>query len=137
MNTLRALTYAHLSRPDPVAWLAAADLYEERGQKGDAEIARLWRRRGEWYPPLMKLVEELRGCALHAERDLRLGPFTVGLRRARRSVVVHAWGRDPVNPAYAFWWGYHAKEGRRYLTRCAVTMIDILNRRMAVEGESS
>lgn len=48
---LRQMTGAYLARPDPVAWLAAADIYEEAG---DQKKAALWRRRGELFPPLLE-----------------------------------------------------------------------------------
>lgn len=51
---LRQMTGDYLARPDPVAWLAAADIHEEAG---DQKKAALWRRRGELFPFLLAKYE--------------------------------------------------------------------------------
>lgn len=53
----RLLRYGFLLRPDPCAWLALADLYEEASAY---EEALLWRRRGRWFSPLLEGWKETR-----------------------------------------------------------------------------
>lgn len=59
-RTLRGLIGQYLARPDPLAWLAAADLYDETCDRGlscgckdcpcrCATIASIWRARGKYY----------------------------------------------------------------------------------------
>lgn len=45
----QAMTRRYLKEPDPEAWLALADLFEEHGETKDAA---LWRRRAAWFPTL-------------------------------------------------------------------------------------
>lgn len=53
-RTFRRLAHAYIARPDPAAWLLAADILEECGRD---EEARLWRRRAEWYPAMRDAVQ--------------------------------------------------------------------------------
>lgn len=80
MNNFRALTRHYIARPDPLAWLAAADLLEEAG---DTVGARKWRRRGEWYTAIRRAIGDAAAVAAqpglkspHAHRQIvSIGPF--------------------------------------------------------------
>lgn len=91
---LRRLTACHLSRPDPAAWLAAADRCEELGRD---EEARLWRRRAEWFAGLRDLIEyAARGTCGQSFRG-RFGAYLVQTSRAAATVRVD--GDDEVTAA--------------------------------------
>lgn len=69
----RAFVKNYLSKPDPVAWLAAADYLDEAGgsEGAYAHASQVWRKRGEWYPALKKPLDEVRSRRI-APLDERL-----------------------------------------------------------------
>lgn len=87
-RTLRHLVGAYLARPDPDAWNAAADLFEEAG---DLRSATRWRRRARWYPPLAKAWVEATRPDARWVTDVRLGRlvalFMTDFGKARHAVV--------------------------------------------------
>lgn len=87
----RAAVRHYLSRPDPVAFLAAADACEEATPGHDPEryaVAQsIWRKRGEWWPPLR---EALTDClAFGRTRQVTLGGWSWAF--IRRSVRQSGW----------------------------------------------
>lgn len=99
---------AYLLRPDPVAWLAAADIFEENAQP---EIAHRWRKRAEWFPPLLAAHGRFReaGAEFKRREYIDLGErFTVVMEQSyqRSSVYVTArLRRDRVFICQSIFWG--------------------------------
>ncbi len=143
---VRNMLRRHIASPDPVAWLAAADHFEE---KGDAESARKWRRRGEWYPilhPIAKLLMKPGTPRGSGDRAI-VGPFEVRFSRKTSSMLVEAfrvsstaherqakslyWAHDgegAMTPVHgSSQWRVHVSENRDvYLNGRVIDLIDWL-----------
>lgn len=141
---LRELTHAYLLRPDPMAWLVAADLLEEGGR---GEESALWRARGEWFQDIMEVVntalaDEPTGPSWQSYRgplySVFVGPWFLRFRRTRHTVYsfVPRMGNStgpPVPrtcPAYfaSGHWTAESKQGDRFLHEKIVRLIDALHK---------
>ncbi len=116
-----ALTSKPAKRRDPLAWLAAADLYQERG---DQALADLWRARGVFFSGLH--AKAILSADRHNGRDwvsAQVGRFVVQLRRLKRSVhpMVYLYKNDagetlpPVDPDLLMYPRVVAYEGAAFL----------------------
>lgn len=75
----------YLARPDPVAWLAAADACLESGYHSVA--ANLWRKRGLWWPVLHPALKDCLGMG--RTRQVALGGWNWCF--IRRAVKQSGW----------------------------------------------
>lgn len=138
---LRQMIGAYLLRPDPIAWQAAADIFEERG---DAETAYTWRRRAKWYPLLLAAYARFREAGeLFKRREyVDLGSrftatleqrFTATLEQSTQRTSVYVTARlraERVFMCQSVFWGLGPKPWDRETT---VKIMSLINKIIAWE----
>jgi hypothetical protein len=80
-TTLRGLLGQYLSHPDPEAWLAAGDYFEERG---DMEQAELWRLRARHFGTIENAISAVLGDVIG--RNVEVGNWSIWFGRRNKSV---------------------------------------------------
>ena len=133
MTTIDPRTVKHLGRnlyaaPDPLAWLALADVYEEAG---DEQKAKLWRRRGEAYARLYQCAQRSAADTQDGYRFACVGRYNVYLHRRKKTVLVVV---DGAGRKLRFLsrkgnlWSIHCAAAKanldRYLARKCIELID-------------
>lgn len=145
-RTLRSLLVDHISRPDPVAWMAAADVYEECG---DDKQAAFWRRRAKWFDPILDRYGEeaktLYGKDIfrpHKQKrvlsvsDKAHLHFKTRMLTTRVSLMAVAPGAAYVScrvEVFTELWMHNSVEKVRYTNRRALALIDRLDREKYID----
>lgn len=78
---------------DPLAWLALADLMEERANPAEVDDIRFWRRMGEWGSALLEHWRDLAYHHAPVRRIEHLGDWVIESRRTAKLIVVQVYHR--------------------------------------------
>jgi hypothetical protein len=131
---VRSLTMHRLYRPDPAAWLAAADHLEECGLD---EPAAVWRARGLYFDAVVGLYEEVKsppdGLSYRHERQVGSVILLAFAIRNNVAMCVILPGSRLQVASYR-WATNFVRTHRRYISRRALELIDANARHFRGEG---
>lgn len=132
---LNSVVRCYKARPDPEAWLAVADLYEEYATPDNdfAELAGVWRWRGLYYAPLREAWASMFTTGIMSRQmnywgGCKLGDYRVRLktRKCRSTIDVTVFRNDTgVEVLYGMVLKYSAKN-HKYHTEQFLDIIDCL-----------